>query len=171
MIKNMKNSKKSQIQTMETVFILFIFFILLVFGFVFYGKFFKGSARIEKRETVQLRAVEIAQRVADLPEIQCTKNNVRIDNCVDMYKLDVAYNIIKDKLHYFDMFGFSTIAVKEVHPTPTNSWPLYNKPPITTISNSSIFIPTIIYDPAVGGYCYIGQGSCSLGLIEVNVYS
>ena len=170
MIKN----KKSQIQMMETILILFIFFILLVFGFMFYARFFTGSARTEEREIAQLKAIQIAQRIADLPEIQCTRNNVRVTNCVDLFKLEVAKTIIgsTNQIHYFDLLGYSDITVKQIYPSSADEWNIYKKELDNYQSLSSLFIPTIIYDPTESGqYCHVGKGTCTFGLIEVKVYS
>lgn len=165
----------------ETVMVIFIFFILLVFGFVFYGKFFKSSSDQSVAEQSQVNAVQIAQRIAELPELLCTEEDVREFNCVDLFKLQVIrdHNLFNDELQYFDMLGFSRITFKQISPVPasdpelesTDGLVIYNKAPPNIQKESKIHIPTIIYDPTGSGHCDVGIGTCSFGLIEVTVYS
>jgi len=115
-ILKMKN-KKAQIQMGESIAILFIFFILVVFGFVFYMNIMKGSAKIEIEENIQLKAIGIAQEVSFLPELQCSEENVRVEDCIDLMKLDAASKLLKDNsIYYYDIFEFSKIWVEEVFP-------------------------------------------------------
>ena len=79
-------NRKAQIQMGESVAILFIFFILVVFGFVFYMNVMRGSAKVQMEENIQLKAIGIAQKASFLPELQCSEENVRVENCIDLLK-------------------------------------------------------------------------------------
>lgn len=111
--------KKSQIHMMETVLVLIVFFILIVLGFSLYAMFFRGSLKVEKEEILQLGAVGIAQKVQFLPELQCTEDNVRYDNCIDKYKLLAAADVMDENvLYYYDTLGYSKVRFMQVYPTP-----------------------------------------------------
>ena len=139
----MKNKlKKSQIQMGESVAILFIFFILMIFGFVFYMNILKGSAKVEIEENIQLKAIGIAQKASFLPELQCSDENVRKEDCIDLLRLDAASNLIQQNhIYYFDIFEFSNIRVEKIWPPPTNTWQLYNNTPSNFSNRLSTFIP------------------------------
>lgn len=163
--------KKSQIHMMETVLVLIVFFILIVLGFSLYAMFFRGSLKVEKEEILQLGAVGIAQKVQFLPELQCTEDNVRYDNCIDKYKLLAAADVMDENvLYYYDTLGYSNVIFEQVYPAG-ESVTLYNKPLTDPRSILTINLPTIIYDPYATGTCPIlGKGSCSFGVLKVEVY-
>jgi type II secretory pathway pseudopilin PulG len=119
--------KKSQIHMLETIVVLAIFFILVILGFVFYSKMFKSGVETQKDEAIQLNAIEIAQRAATLPELQCSQENVVKDNCIDLQKLVAAKSIMElNEIHYYDMFSFSKITVEKIYPT-THEWTIYDR--------------------------------------------
>lgn len=190
---------------METVMVLVVFFILIVLGFSLYAMFFRGSVKVEKEEILQLKAVGIAQKVQFLPELQCTEDNVRYDNCIDKYKLEATDDVMGENvLHYYDTLGYSKVRFMQVYPKPgcsdgedndgdgytdyqydeqcTDSsdaseseegfqWEIYEKTLTNPISTLTVNIPTIIYDPYASGTCPIlGKGSCSFGVLNVEVY-
>ena len=100
-----KMNKKSQIQIGETIAVLFVFFILIIIGFIFYVKVIKSNIQSESEELSQLKSVGIAQRIMFLPELQCSEDNIIIDNSIDMLKLESAQNIMKEnELYYYDLF-------------------------------------------------------------------
>jgi len=117
---------------LETIVVLAIFFILVILGFVFYSKMFKSGVETQKDEAIQLNAIEIAQRAATLPELQCSQENVVKDNCVDLQKLNAAGGIggimrnSENEIHYYDMFSFSKITVEKIYPT-THEWTIYDR--------------------------------------------
>lgn len=146
----------------ENIGILFIFFILLVFGFVFYMRVLSGQSRIDFEENLQLKAIGTAQKSSFLPELQCSQENVRIENCIDLLKLEFFNDLAaKNQLFYFDMFGFSNISVKQVSP-PGPDFPMYATMPQKFNDKLSTFIPTSIYNPKTDTY--------SLALLIVEVY-
>jgi hypothetical protein len=162
-ILKMKN-KKAQIQMGESIAILFIFFILVVFGFVFYMNIMKGSAKIEIEENIQLKAIGIAQEVSFLPELQCSEENVRVEDCIDLMKLDAASKLLKDNsIYYYDIFEFSKIWVEEVFPNEGTKWDLYNSTPTTYRNRISTFIPISLFNPTSKKY--------NFGVLAVEVYT
>ena len=159
----MKN-KKAQIQMGESIAILFIFFILVVFGFVFYMDIMKGSAKIEIEENIQLKAIGIAQKVSFLPELQCSEENVRVEDCIDLMKLNAASDLLKDNsIYYYDIFEFSKIWIEEVFPNEGTKWDLYNSTPTTYKNRISTFIPVSLFNPTSKKY--------NFGVLAVEVYT
>ena len=141
------NKKNAQIQMMETIAVLFIFFILVVMGFVFYAKILKGNLEEQKEESIQLNAIEVAQRASSLPELQCSEDNIVSDNCIDILKLEAASGIMRQNdVYYYDRLLFSKVTVNEIYPG-SNEWELYSRPldefsnKITTIIPISLFNP------------------------------
>ena len=119
--------KKSQIQIGETIAVLFVFFILVVIGFMFYAKVFKGNLETEKDELSQARSVGIAQRIMFLPELQCSEDNVIIDNCIDILKLESAQKLMLDNsLYYYDLLEFSDVDIVQIYPREI-SWNIYSR--------------------------------------------
>ncbi|MDA1196430.1 MAG: hypothetical protein O2779_00515 [Nanoarchaeota archaeon] len=156
-------NRRGQIQMGESVAILFIFFILIVFGFVFYMKILGSSAQVEFEENIQLQAIGVAQRVSFLPEVQCSRDNVRKENCIDLLKLEHLDEIVPtNQLHYFDLFGFSRIRVQQLFP-PGDDLAVYDNVPDTFTDKLSTFIPTSLYDPRTGDF--------HLGVLVVEVFS
>ena len=111
----------------ETIAVLFVFFILVVLGFMFYARVIKGNLETEKEELSQEKSIEVAQRAMFLPEIQCSENNIIIDNCIDVLKLDSAKITMHDNsLYYFDLLEYSDINITEIYPAP-KKWDIYTK--------------------------------------------
>ena len=145
--------KKAQVQIGETIAVLFVFFILIIIGFIFYVKVIKGNIETETEELSQLRSVGIAQRVMFLPELQCSEDNIIIDNCVDKLKLDSAQNIMKEnEIHYFDLLEFSEVSITQIYPDATNypnrgKWPIYSRKVVDYKNKFVTNVPISIYDP------------------------
>ena len=80
---------------MESTFVLFAFFFILVIGLVVYGNF--QDAKLESMEIrfEQQRAIQVAQKILALPEIQCSNNAISKLNCYDIQKLKKFQEISK----------------------------------------------------------------------------
>lgn len=154
--------KKSQIHIEETIAILLVFFALLILGFAFYSTIMKGIFGKEKEESRQLEAIAVAQKVPFLPELQCSENNIIASDCIDIYKLDAAREVIKkNPIFYIGEFGMSTITVNEIYPD-SKKWVIYNN----TLPDSvklSTDIPIALKDPTkINKYHF--------GILSVDVY-
>lgn len=148
---------------METIVILLIFFVLVGLGFIFYARILKGTIGIEKEEKIQLGAIGIAQKAAFLPELQCSEDNIVIEGCIDILKLDKASDIMSDNwMEYSDIFGFSNISVNEIFPN-TNSWDLYDNSPESYKTKLVTHIPISLYDVTLKNYAF--------GVLVVEVYT
>lgn len=149
-------TKKSQIRIGESIAVLFIFLIFVVLGFSFYAKVQKSGFKSKQEENINLLAIETAQKASFLPELQCSRKNIIVDNCFDILKVEAFSGIVKNNLdlvrYYYDIFGFSSITVEEVYPN-AEEWVIYNN---TLNDSSSIFtpVPISLYDAKTGGYYF-----------------
>ena len=140
-------SRKSQIQIGETIAVLFVFFILIIVGFMFYVKVIKGNIELEKDELSQLMSIGIAQRVMFLPEVQCSEDNIIIDNCIDILKLDAAQKLMKEnEVYYYDLLEFSDVSVLQIYPTEAK-WGIYSRKTEDFRNKFLTNVPISLYDP------------------------
>ena len=147
----------------ETIAILIIFFFMVMFGFIFYARIQESAYTTEEKEVITLNTINIAEETSFLPEIQCSSENVPVDDCVDILKLERFREVAANNSeYYYYIFGNSNITIQEIYPDPTASWELYNKPKEGWKSYSSIQIPTSIYNPLEHKYYF--------GVIYVNTY-
>src|SRR3989338_9432908 len=115
---NKKTGKKSQIQMFETIAVLFIFFILIGIGAIFYVRVYKSNLDITKYGYSQSKSVAIAQRAMFMPELQCSKNKITTDSCIDILKLETAISVINsNEVHYYDILEFGEINLTQVYPS------------------------------------------------------
>src|SRR3989344_9382657 len=139
--------KKSQVQIGETIAVLFVFFILVIIGFIFYVKVIKGNIELEKDELSQLKSIGIAQRIMFLPEVQCSEDNIIIDNCIDILKLDSAQTIMKqNEIYYYDLLEFSDVNVLQIYPDEAK-WNIYSRKTEDFSSKFVTNVPVSLYNP------------------------
>ena len=151
----------------ENVAILFIFFILLIISLVFYARLTETRIGIKQEEAFAGEAIQIAQRVASLPETQCSKNNIVEENCYDLYKLAALEEINQlegNRVHYFNTLGFSTITVRQVFPQGTWSKTMYDNPITDFVEKSSIQIPIAVCD-----FTFIPE-KCIFTIMTIDVF-
>ena len=137
----------------ENIGILVIFFILVVVGLVFYARVQKESVTIEAKERVGQDALLTAQRVADLPEIQCSEpieSESGKQDCIDLYKLVAFQNLKQDiaeefNSYYFDIFGYSNVTIKQVYPDKRD-WNVYTQKPARYSRAIPVPVPVLIFD-------------------------
>ena len=147
---------------METIAVLFILFILVVMGFVFYAKILKGNLELQKEESVQQNAIEVAQRAASLPELQCSEDNIVSDNCIDLLKLKSASEIMQQNdVYYYDRLLFSKITVNEIYPDD-NEWTLYSRPLEDFSNKITTSIPISLFNPI--------QNKNAFGIMTVELF-
>lgn len=157
-------NQKAQIKMAENIGVLVIFFVLIVIAIIFFIAFQSGSIQEQVSEFKTRNAVQLATKIALLPEFQCRKNNVQEDHCFDKLKLESAkltlFDIINED-YYFRILGYSTIRIKSIYPNIFNEI-IYNKLKPEFTNNDTFSIPISIYDPLINVYNY--------GILEVNVY-
>ena len=152
-LKIIQMKKKSQIQIGETMAVLFVFFILIVIGFLFYTKIIKGNIETEQAELSQLKSVGISQIVMFLPELQCSEDNIIIDNCIDVLKLEAAQNLMKQKeTYYYDLLEFGEVNVSEIYPGSTR-WNIYSRE-INFTNKFVTNVPVALYNSTAKKYSF-----------------
>lgn len=153
----------------ETIAVLLIFFVLIGFGLIFYGRIQEKTIQETAEGNFELKAIQTAQLVSFLPELQCSSNNFIVDDCFDILKVKALRDIINNppnndikNKYYFDIFGFSSITIEQIYPFPVARWSIYEKTIEKTKAESSINIPVSLYDPISRAY--------NFGILTVDVY-
>jgi len=147
---------------METIVVLAIFFILIALVFIFYSDVITRNWSIEKEENDQLNAIRIVQIASFLPELQCSQQNIILDNCINTLNLESMPEVIdENQIYYFDKFSFSRIIVNRIYPDK-EEWVLYNKPLEEYSSKSVTNIPMLLFDPI--------ESKNSFGVLNVEVF-
>ena len=166
--------RKSQIQMGETIAILIIFILFVSFGLIFYARMMEQGNQDKREESLELWAVQVAQKASFLPELQCSEENVRKDNCIDLLKITKAAEIFDQRKidYYYPMFGLANITIIVIFPNdPTdihlgtdNYVELYTEIPPNDkmLKKESTFIPITLKD-------YANKKSY-FGILSVEVY-
>ena len=163
---------------METIAVLFVFFVLLALALIFYVAYSNSSSEQKLKESKQLLATELAQKVSNLKEIQASSQGVSKVNSIDLFKVQALSNLIgrddKIKLIYGTDFGSSEIMLKEIYPQQRN-WTIYSNLPSVSDTDANkdaglvipFFIPISIFEPPNKEHP-IGRNS--YGILEVWYY-
>jgi len=93
--------KKAQIKMGENIAVLLVFTVLLVLGIVFYVQYKRGAIKDELREQRIKTGIEIAQRIAYLPEVQCSEDGIQRENCYDKAKILGASKVMKENQNFY----------------------------------------------------------------------
>ena len=156
--------KKSQIKMFETIAVLIIFFVLIGFGLVFYSRIQGQQSQEKQEENFELKAIQTAQLVSFLPEIQCSSDGIPTNDCFDILKIKALNYVntgeIRNK-YYFDTFGYSEISINQIYPSVVN-WDIYKRPLTDSKAKSSIQIPVSLYNASSRKY--------NFGVLNVAVY-
>ncbi len=152
--------KKAQIKLWTTIAILIVFFVILMIGFIFYTQVERISLERSQTEADAARSIAVAQVVVNLPELQCSIGAVEKGICFDLYKVLVFEDISTHHwTHYYDIFGYADISVKQIE--PTQYWDLYNNPK-KNASYTIGYIPISLYNATNKEFLF--------GYIEVKSY-
>ena len=171
--------KKAQIRMSESIAIMIVFFVLLVFGIVFYSQIERRNIGVAISSSQDLKAVEVAQVFSFLPEVQCTKENIVINNCFDLMKLEsLGHWVDPDNAgtnpveqYYYPMFLMSKLTVRQIYPD-AGEMVIYDlEPPGGEWTKSAATqIPVSLYnatgDPVAGRPPFY-----AFGYLEVEVFS
>ena len=155
----------------ENVGVLVVFFFLLGIGVVFYFNHQSQAFAIEQKKLLELRSLQLAQQVQNLPELDCHYWSVRIDGCIDKIKLDIFKDIIlNNKEKYYDLFGNSNITIKEIYPQQKEDT-LYEEIPLNKFVSRVYKIPLLLFDSTdQNAHCKGQLGRCSLAILDVTYY-
>ncbi|MBW2963692.1 hypothetical protein KY306_02875 [Candidatus Woesearchaeota archaeon] len=157
--------KRAQIKMGETIAILFIFFVLILFGLVFYFQWQKSSFERQKVETFSEQTISKSLLASFLPELICSKMGVPTKDCIDLDKLRLSDEKMKEELtYYFDLLGFTTIRVERLYPLESeNEWILYDEKPAEISRKISTPMPVSLFEPISGKYYF--------GVLYVETYT
>ena len=109
-------NKKGQIQLMESTVVMFIFFFMLVMGMVMYNNFQSSKLEVMERQFEEQKAIQIAQKITNVQELQCSDNNVITLDCFELQKLQSFKDKVKQhRLYYKEAFGSSKVSVVWVY--------------------------------------------------------
>lgn len=173
--KEKSRKRKAQMKMAENIGILVIFFILVVIGIVFYARVQTEGVKFEVVEKRGQDALVTSQRIVNLPEIQCSdpvESEAGRQDCIDLYKLasftdgSMFKSDIGDEnfnSYYFDIFGYSSVTVKEVYPNSGREWEIYVNKPEVIQSRLPTPVPILLFDEVQDRY--------SFALLVVEVYS
>ena len=144
----MRNNK-SQIHITETILVLALFLILAIIVFIAYSRLILGSAANEGKRAFDLEAIKSAKLVPLLPELQCSRNNILENACIDYFKLkslSISMSDSKQHSRNFDMFGFGSVIIRQIYPS-NDSIVLYNNSLVDYSYKSAITLPVSIFYP------------------------
>jgi hypothetical protein len=163
--------KKAQIQMSENVIILFLFFILLAFGVVFFTKVQGAKTEMQVQEDIQGRALQTAQKVTFLPEIQCSKDNVVTSDCYDLFNL-LAMSRLAERgeshTYYASLLGNAIMTVYAVFPiNATEPFVIYNNSKENYTSINTAYIPIRVCNFASN----TAEDDCTFSVLKSEVYN
>ncbi len=126
----MKN-KKAQIKIFETIAVLIVFFFILSIGMIFYAREMEKSQLTELEEGFELQALDVIQLTSNLPELQCSSDNIIIENCFDLAKLKSFAQIYQGQniQYYTNVLGKSRVVLNEIYPG-SDTWTLHDQKPL-----------------------------------------
>jgi len=152
--------KRAQIQMTETIGIIIVFSILIIMALLFFTRIQTNSVEQQRTLISGEKAVSISFSALFLPELECTKaGSDDIKDCIDVLKADAATEVIAaNPEYYFKLFGYSTIVIQEIYPTP-NEKILYERtrngqPPTEDTQKARTPIPVSLYNPVTGTYAF-----------------
>ena len=148
----------------ETIAVLMIFFVLIGFGLVFYSRMQGQQFQEKGKENFELKAVQTAQLVSFLPELQCSSDGIITNDCFDILKIEAFKEVCKGDIkneYYFDTFGYSKISIKQIYPVVVD-WEIYDKPVSQETDVSPMIVPISLYNASSHEY--------NFGILNVEVY-
>ena len=147
---------RGELKLMENVMAFFVIIILGMIAFIFFATSQASSEREASEERENLRAIQTARSLYNMPELGCTFTQT--GRCVDREKARQLAQIIDtdDAETYFPILGRSRVTIDCIGCDPIVVYDL-----LTSTSYRQIHVPVIVYDP-------IGN-SRAFGWIEVRV--
>ena len=150
---------------LETIAVLAAFFILIIIFYWFYSNAAVDVDK-EKGRMRQLETINVMKQVSSLIEVQCSERGIVKDGCIDLLKANAASEVMQNaenKELYFDKFGFSRIAIKQIYPEVKDIAVIYDNSLQDYSSKDSSNIPVSLYDPIKNKYYF--------GAITLEIFS
>ena len=159
----------------ETVFVVFLIMIIIFLGLVVLSRFQEVSILEKGKALRSLSVIESTHKISFWPELDCSDVGVSEVACLDLVKLKVLGDFIKDSIqannvyafnYYYDQLRKSKIAVREVYPLNTSVlgetyWVLWDNPG-TKRTTDLIMVPVNLFNPITARY--------ALGIMELEIY-
>ena len=149
---------------LETIAVLAVFFILIAIFYAFYSNTALADVDKEKDKIRQIKTVKAIQQVSSLIEVQCSERGIVKDNCMDLLKVTGASEIMQEeenKEFYFDKFGFSKIAIRQIYPEIKDIAVIYDNSLQDYSYRDLSNVPVSLFDP-IGNKYYFG-----IAIIEI----
>ncbi len=138
--------RKAEIRMFESIATMFVFFILLVFGMVFYSRMQEANYYTKLEELRQERIIELAERIKNLPELECSSNTVLQQDCLDLIKVDKIRKIVAESPDiYYDLIEYGNISVEEIYPE-SRTYQIYERHKQGENISRTVFMPIGLYD-------------------------
>jgi hypothetical protein len=155
----------------ETLAVLVVFFFLLIFGASFYFKLQENSLERQAQLSLDLQAVQIAQKSLTLPELRCPFPYAERRDCIDIDKAKAFKDLLSReenaRISYLEnTFGFSSLTVNTAY-TAFNIpefISIYDQPRLESEGFIAVQLPVLLYSGAED------RRGLSFGYIEVKVY-
>ena len=101
---------------MESTVVMFVFFLLIMVGLTVYSNYQNAKVERIRIETNEQKATQIAKRMLFAPELECSNNNARTLDCIEIQKLQPFVNRVKQSPAYYRQeFGNSRVSIKWVY--------------------------------------------------------
>jgi len=146
----MNKQRKAQIKMFETIAVLIIFFFLIVIGLSFYFVIAKKGAIQQYEKVAQLKGIEIIRKAVTLPELDCARVGVQIENCFDKLKLKHFAEILNSDPQVFSeyspFFGTTEITVYKVFPEVQEPLLIFSNP-LEDSGFDKAIIPILLFNP------------------------
>jgi len=139
----------------ETIAVLIVFFFLIGFGMTFYFIIAKSGAKKEAQRAQDLKVIQVIEKIAHLPELDCIRVGVETENCFDVVKLRALTTLLKDPSkmdQYYDVFGNVDVVVKILFPE-NETMVIYSNPLEDTGYELSIY-PVMVFDPVKDAFSF-----------------
>lgn len=161
---HISRNMRGQIQMFETIAVLLVFFFIMSFALGFYFFISKAGAAREAVRIQQAQAIEAAQRLTTLPELDCVKGGVGIERCVDELKIAALTKLLEDEDvndYYFNTFGYTKFDIRRVYPS-NQTFEVYERPSPQEQGYTFTQIPILMYNAI--------NDSFAFGVVEVSHY-
>lgn len=157
--------EKAQVKMFETVAVMLVFFFLLGFGLAFYFMFAGMQDKIAADRIFEARAMQAAQKISTIPELDCTLSGRSDENCFDLLKLISFREHLEDEMieqDYFEVFGYADISIKVIYPEE-KEYSLYSKLPVEdTVDSKFIQYYVMVYHPIIKNFGF--------GILQIRYY-
>ena len=156
--------KKSQLKTTETTLVLVVFLFLLAFGLIYFGKMYAGHLMDKRTESEELHAKNLQLQMQFLSEIQCTKEELKENDCLDILKLlEFSKLYSKNKNYYSSLFQRVSIDVYQTFPEILGhtGWNIVNASRNHSSGGDKFHIPVTLFNST--------HGISTFGYMEIEV--